>query len=176
MSERLNFLGKQLITGEEKMSVKTNSPETKGEKTKEYPTVKAVVIRKRITYTPKEDTQLRRVSIGYWEREVSTVEDIVKTLRDANMPGVNQVKYEDGALVITKRRFKRGERAEKIGRYYRVKVPVKTAGEALAVLKQYGFVNDQIIPVGSTEDVKDVVKKDKERIERRERRKRKNEQ
>jgi len=158
------------------MSEKTNSPEKKEEKTKEYPTVRAIVIRKRITYTPKEDTQLRRVSIGYWEREVSTVEDIVKTLRDANMPGANQVTYEDGALVITKRRFKRGERAEKVGRYYRLKVPVKTTGEALVKLKQYGFVNDQIIPVERTEDVKTVVAKDKERIERRERRKRKNEQ
>jgi len=151
------------------MSEKNNSPEKEEVKTKKYPT--ALLIRKRIGFKPVGGTKLEPIGLGYFVREVRSVSDVIEALREANMPGINQVMVEGNKLVITKRKFNRGVRSEKVGRYQRVTVEVRNTEEAIKVLREYGFINKQILPLTTKEEAKAAMEMDKESITKRIRRK-----
>jgi len=129
--------------------------------------VSTLVIRKRVTFNPPQDAQLNRVGLGYFSRALNEPQDVIAALREAQMPGAGQISLEGEILTLKKRRFAKGVGAEKKGKYYELRVPVKTPDDVYAVLRKHGLINDQILLVKDSSKLQEAIEQDRERIEKR---------
>lgn len=135
--------------------------------TKSAPQCEALLIRKRMTWTPAEGAQLRRIGLGYFVRELKEPSDVIRAMQEANLPGARQLSLSGKKLVIRKRAFKRNSGAKKVGKYQELEAEIADIKEMISVLRRVGFLNGQVIYLASATQAEKAMKADRAKIEER---------
>lgn len=127
-----------------------------------------LLVRKRITYSPKEKEGLELLELGHWLTSIiKTPYEALETLKAFGMPKTAQItvdgRLETCEVVIKKRHLKARDKVKK-DRHEELSAKITGAKNFIKHLKHYQMLNDQIEAVESREEALEVVETFKKRI------------
>jgi hypothetical protein len=128
----------------------------------------SLLVRKRITYLPKEKEELKALELGYWlTKPIKTPYEALEVLKAFGMPGIGQIAV-DGRMEVTevtikKRHIKARDKVKK-DRHEELTTKIDGVRNFIKFLKHHGLANDQIEIVESEEEALEVIETFKRRI------------
>lgn len=128
----------------------------------------SLLVRKRLSYVPKEKSELEMLDLGHWlTKHILTPNEALEVLKTFGMPKTAQIAVDGRAVtteVTIKKRHLKARNKVKKDRHEELTAPITGAKAFIKHLKQYEMLGDQVEAVANKEEALGLIESFKRRI------------